>query len=1189
MVKFLYENVGQILLKEKRNAMIRDKIKKAILAAGSVILGLALYGMSSTVLAEDPDETTFKGGYVETGDGSGPDFVRPVGLLNVMSSLPSYYRNTNVPAVRSQGSYGTCWAHAAVFAAEAELIQNNGCSPSIDLSELHLSYFVYNPAAAEFGKTDNESHTTVTNYLDRGGNQFRAIGALTSWMGLVTEETAPYSLGYTALDDSYAFDYDVYHLENAFFVNKDDYTGIKQLIKDYGSVIVNYYSHSDYYDSTKCSTYYYPDDGQSSNHAVAIVGWDDNYSRYNFNTSYSSQSDYETKYIPEADGAWIVRNSWGPYWGNSGYFYMSYYDKSIGTVLTAFDAESADKYDNNYQYDMDVSGAYAGGFVNYVHRKVANVFDVSTTSSNETLEAVSFYTYEGNCDYEINIYTGLTDGSNPESGTLATTVTGSISYPGFYTIPTDVSVKLSPGTKFSVVVDLVDENGNSLGVAPEHSVGTLTAAAEAGQSFYCSSYGDTWYDYGNSSNVNFRIKAFTNVSEAGITLSKDSVTFEQAGDTETITATISPDSYSGVALSWESSNTKVATVDRNGKITAVGSGDAVITVSAPGNSSIKAAQCKVHVHKYVNVSYLAPTYYTEGHTAGTYCSLCDHVKVASTTIDKLTVPATTSLTYSTIAPCKVKFTWNSVDVASGYKVELRYYDTSESVYSGEISGNTISFRNMNPDRTYVLFVYTYVTDGTNKAYSAAKGILCKPADLYVTNLKVTEVGANTAKVSWTAVTGAEKYKVLVKNSSGTIIHTGWTTGVYYDITADLDILRPESSYQVDVVPYCDKSCASAKSVTFTTTKPANVSNVTALGIKNDEVTLSWGSVSGVKGYLVFMYDPLTGEWTQIGILTATSVKITGLSSGTAYRFAVAAYGCTSSGEISKSEGITTVYIITKLTDITSLKVSSTTSSSATLAWSKVSGATGYNIYQYNPATNGWKWVKATTSTSVTITGLSSGTAYKFAVKPYAKIDGTTVTSINSKSVETVTKLPNVTTFKTGTIQCSTVVLSWNKVSGATGYWIYKYNPTTKGWSRIKTTSATSVTITGLLPGTSYQFAIKPCKTVNGTTVTSAASTSVTAITKIYKVTGLKATSATKTSVSLSWNKVTGATGYYVYRYNATKKVWTKVATVSGTTYTVKNLSANTSYKFVIKAYKKVGTQIVTSIANSGVLTKRTTT
>jgi C1A family cysteine protease len=55
------------------------------------------------------------------------------------------------------------------------------------------------------------------------------------------------------------------------------------------------------------------------NHGVSIVGWDDSFSRENFPVSNQ----------PDGDGAWIVRNSWGPGWGDGGYFYMSY-DTSLG-------------------------------------------------------------------------------------------------------------------------------------------------------------------------------------------------------------------------------------------------------------------------------------------------------------------------------------------------------------------------------------------------------------------------------------------------------------------------------------------------------------------------------------------------------------------------------------------------------------------------------------------------------------------------------------------------------------------------------------------------------------------------------------------------------------------------------------------------------------------------------------------
>ncbi|MBQ2284164.1 MAG: fibronectin type III domain-containing protein, partial [Clostridia bacterium] len=72
-----------------------------------------------------------------------------------------------------------------------------------------------------------------------------------------------------------------------------------------------------------------------------------------------------------------------------------------------------------------------------------------------------------------------------------------------------------------------------------------------------------------------------------------------------------------------------------------------------------------------------------------------------------------------------------------------------------------------------------------------------------------------------------------------------------------------------------------------------------------------------------------------------------------------------------------------------------------------------------------------------------------------------------------------------------------------------------------------------------------------------------------KVTGLKASSNKTTSVKLSWKALDGATGYRVYRYDAASKKYVIVATTKSTSYTVKNLKAGTSYKFVVKAYKKV--------------------
>ena len=166
----------------------------------------------------------------------------------------------------------------------------------------------------------------------------------------------------------------------------------------------------------------------------------------------------------------------------------------------------------------------------------------------------------------------------------------------------------------------------------------------------------------------------------------------------------------------------------------------------------------------------------------------------------------------------------------------------------------------------------------------------------------------------------------------------------------------------------------------------------------------------------------------------------------------------------------------------------------------------------------------------------------------------------------------MTEVDTETRSSTYLTLNWKKVSGASGYRIYKYNTSSKSYEKVTTISkgsTVSYKITGLTAATEYQFKVRAYKKTDTGTLWGSSSSAYKDCTKPAQTKNLKA--ATKSSaVTLTWSKVARAGGYQIYRYNSKTKKYEKIATVKGNkTFSYKNtkLKKGSTMKYKVRAYK----------------------
>jgi C1A family cysteine protease len=317
---------------------------------------------------------------------------------------------TGVTPVKNQNPYGTCWAFGALGDLESKVLINE--SVVYDYSELNI-----------------QACNVTSNDCNAGGNAWMSTNYL-ALLGTVDESCDTYPGGCpvpTCVNPSCTYLKQI----TEWKVIPNDIDAIKAALQTYGPVHTSMYAGFpafNSYNGTGCMSYAGP---EGSNHAVLIVGWDDDL-------------------CGAGVGGWIVKNSWGTAWGDNGYFYITWGSAQIGTnsnVVTGY----RDYDPNKTMYYWDDWGWWSS--IGYSDTHDYAVVEITPQSASEYVHSLHFWATSGPTTYSISLYDNF-NGSTMPTTLLAGPFTATVIEAGYYTIDLTIPVAVSAGDPIYIFADL---------------------------------------------------------------------------------------------------------------------------------------------------------------------------------------------------------------------------------------------------------------------------------------------------------------------------------------------------------------------------------------------------------------------------------------------------------------------------------------------------------------------------------------------------------------------------------------------------------------------------------------------------------------------------------------------------------------------------------------------------------------
>ncbi len=445
------------------------------------------------------------------------------------------------------------------------------------------------------------------------------------------------------------------------------------------------------------------------------------------------------------------------------------------------------------------------------------------------------------------------------------------------------------------------------------------------------------------------------------------------------------------------------------------------------------------------------------------------------------------------------------------------------------------------------------------------------------NYTITDVGATMALPAYT-ITYEDP------NAPGAAAEVVWTEVDDFGVIT----LDAEHDRIIPVRPGTAKVRVEIKNSTqyyaeyLVVVRPPEARNAKIASATYNSAVIGWDKAANADGYTIYRKAKSETDYKVLAHVDGadkTTYTDTGLAAGTEYAYRVYSYVkyTFADGKVNYAEAINpAVASVTPTVGTPVISgVKSVSASQLAVSWGSVDGAAGYTVYRAQGSSTSYKEIGNVGASVYSYTDGTAvcGVSYSYQVRAYSTVNGTRVYGAYSKAVSGKA-VPGTTTVNVSVKNYEAVNVSWTKVAGVNGYAIYRKAGSDGSYKKIQTISSGSkVSYTDEMvdTGTKYYYKVRAYKTVDDETVWGAYSNEV-SVTPTMKAPKVTLTNNSYNSVTVKWNKISGADGYKVTRAESADGAYKTVKTVKDydiVSYTDTGLSVGKTYYYKVYAYRSM--------------------